>query len=172
MTRHGALSGPPRSCCLECSDTRNCTSVCLSSGSPQKYTSICRCLVTERSNIMVWWSVFLNLPGTMDPLHKLLSQTFWLNRTVYIINIYVLVHVTCSNSRLLLKLWNSSTFPRTPWKEDQPDARPVPPQNSTIQKDEDNTSIPQAEFETTTPVSKRPRPTYHTARPLWSANRI
>jgi hypothetical protein len=45
--------------------------------------------------------------------------------------------VTYSSSELLLELRISSTFVRTPWTGDQPDARPLLVQDSTTQKDED-----------------------------------
>jgi hypothetical protein len=51
---------------------------------------------------------------------------------------YVLWPVPIQN--YVLKLWVTSTICRTPWTGDQPDARPLPKQDSTTQKDKDKRS--------------------------------
>jgi len=52
-------------------------------------------------------------------------------------------------SELYETLW---TFGRTPWTGDQPDARPLPKQDSTTQKERGHTSTPRAVFEPAIPV--------------------
>jgi hypothetical protein len=56
---------------------------------------------------------------------------------IFLLQLYGLGPVTCPNSELLLKLWSTSTSSRTPWTRDQPDARPLPTQDSTTQKHKD-----------------------------------
>jgi hypothetical protein len=55
-----------------------------------------------------------------------------------LLRLYGLGVVTRPNSELLLKLRIISTVGMTPSTRDQPDARPLPAQDSTAQKDEDN----------------------------------
>jgi hypothetical protein len=61
-------------------------------------------------------------------------------------------------------------FGRTPWTGDRPNARPLPTQDSAIQKNADITFIPRAGIESTIPVFERSK-TYalYTAQPLGPA---
>jgi hypothetical protein len=52
--------------------------------------------------------------------------------------LYGLGLVACSISELLLKLWIISTIGKTPWKGNQPHARPLRPQDNTTQKAKTN----------------------------------
>jgi hypothetical protein len=60
----------------------------------------------------------------------------------------------CSGSEVYESTW---TFGRTPWTGDQPDARPLPTQDNTIQKKRGHTSMPRAGFEPAIPMFERPK---------------
>jgi hypothetical protein len=49
------------------------------------------------------------------------------------------------------------TVGRTPWRVDQPDARPLPTQDNTTQKKRGHTSMPRAGFEPANPMFERPK---------------
>jgi hypothetical protein len=70
-----------------------------------------------------------------------------------LLQLYGLGFVTCCNSELLLKLLIISTIGRTPWTGDQPDARPLPTQDNTTQRDIDKRSCRKRD---SNPRSQRP----------------
>jgi hypothetical protein len=66
--------------------------------------------------------------------------------------------MTCSVQKFNFQTYESiRTVGRTPWTGDQPDSRPLPTQDNTMQKKRGHTSMPRTIFEPAIPMFERPK---------------
>jgi hypothetical protein len=88
--------------------------------------------------------------------HRYCGIIIWI---IIIINFQVLGLLACSGFRTYFSETYESiwTVGRTTWTGDRPDARPLPTQDNTTQKNAGHTSMPRVGFEPKIPVFERPK---------------